>query len=112
MMSDTKVGGGVMPKNKFVRIEYKVRGWLGKTKNLDGKQLEKDLNLLKNDTDLLVIACLKTIRNGEEGSAYQVKRRTSISRLKILFNYEDIVSEKITNRVNFEGQNWNVNYLY
>ena len=48
------------------------------------------------------------------GPAYQVKRRTSISRLeKILFNYEDIVSEKkITNRVNFEGQNWNVNSIY
>ena len=117
MMSDTKVGGGVMPKNKFVRIEYKVRGWLGKTKNLDGKQLEKDLNLLKNDNaDLLVIALSETAHKKwrGEGPAYQVKRRTSISRLeKILFNYEDIVSEKkITNRVNFEGQNWNVNSIY
>jgi len=56
MMNDSKIGGGSIPSGRYVRVEFKVRGWLGKTKNLDGKQLEKDLDLLKSENaDLLVM---------------------------------------------------------
>jgi hypothetical protein len=56
----------------------KVRGWLGKTKNLDGAQLLKDFRLLRDDrADLLVIALSEVahLKWRGEGPAHQVKRR-------------------------------------
>lgn len=46
LMSDSKFSGGRLPDGKYVRTEFKTRGWLGQTRNLDGKQLEKDIDLL------------------------------------------------------------------
>lgn len=111
MMSDTKIGGGPVPHNTFIRCEFKVRGWLGKTKNLDGKQLEKDIDLLKNDkADLLVIALSETAYRKwrGEGPAHQAARRTGTTRFINLF--PDFVSVPIGPasfaQQAFEGQTW------
>jgi hypothetical protein len=79
MMSDCKIGGGNVPAGQYVRTEFKVRGWLGKTKNLDGAQLLKDFRLLRNDqADLLVIALSEVahLKWRGEGPPHQVERRT------------------------------------
>lgn len=79
MMTDCKVGGGTIPIDQYVRTEFKVRGWLGKTKNLDGKQFQKDLDLLGNDQADLLVWCLSETAHRKfrgEGPAHQVNRRT------------------------------------
>lgn len=82
-MNDLKVGGGDVGE-RYVRIEFKVRGWLGKTKNLDGGQFEKDINLLKNDRADLLVWCLSETAHRKfrgEGPDHQTSRRSSIARL-------------------------------
>lgn len=79
MMTDCKIGGGSVPPGSYVRTEFKVRGWLGKTKNLDGKQLLKDFRLLRDDkADLLVLALSEVAHRKwrGEGPIHQVSRRT------------------------------------
>lgn len=79
MLSDCKVGGGSIPTGQFVRIEFKVRGWLGKTKNLDGKQMHKDIDLLGSDRADLLVWCLSETAHEKwrgAGPAHQVQRRT------------------------------------
>jgi hypothetical protein len=79
MMSDCKIGGGNVPQGQYVRAEFKVRGWLGKTKNLDGAQLLKDFRLLRDDqADLLVIALSEVahLKWRGEGPSHHVERRT------------------------------------
>jgi hypothetical protein len=53
--TDTKLQAGPnLNSDQYVRIEHKVRGWDGKSKNLDGKQFLKDIVLLQgNEADLL-----------------------------------------------------------
>jgi hypothetical protein len=78
VMSDTKIGGGEIPAGTYIRTEFKARGWLGKTKNLDGKQLMKDLNLLRDDRADLLVICLSETAHRKwrgEGPAHQVARR-------------------------------------
>jgi hypothetical protein len=109
MMADTKVGGGSIAPGIFVRIEFKVRGWLGKTKNLDGKQLEKDLDLLLSDkTDLLVIALSETAHRKwrGEGASHHVARRTGITRFQsILADTATITGSEVKEwQTLFEGQ--------
>jgi len=111
VMSDTKVGGGGMPAGKYVRIEFKARGWLGKTKNLDGKQLEKDFDLLKDDKADLLVICLSETAHRKwcgEGPAHQANRRTGTGRfIQILGDYSRISLNKVKERkVTFEGQRW------
>ena len=77
--SDAKFYGGNIPNNEFIRAEFKVRGWLGKTRNLDGAQFLKDLNLLGRDNCDLIVACLSEVayrkwRN--EGPDHQTLRRS------------------------------------
>jgi hypothetical protein len=79
MMSDCKISGGNVPLGQYVRTEFKVRGWLGKTKNLDGAQLLKDFRLLRDDqADLLVVALSEVahLKWRGEGPIHQVGRRT------------------------------------
>jgi len=79
IMSDCKICGGNVPAGRYVRTEFKVRGWLGKTKNLAGNELLKDFRLLRNDrADLLVIALSEVahLKWRGEGPAHQVGRRT------------------------------------
>lgn len=85
LMSDSKIGGGEVDKDRYVRVEFKVRGWLGKTKNLDGAQLEKDFDLLRNDrADLLVICLSETahLKFRGSGPAHQASRRVGTQRFK------------------------------
>ena len=110
LMSDCKVGGGSIPPGKYVRIEFKVRGWLGKTKNLDGSQLEKDLDLLHNDrADLLVICLSETAhlkwRGG--GPIHQVSRRSGVGRFRrILVDPASVTSWPAIRDFTFESQPW------
>ena len=113
MMNDTKIGGGSIPTDTYLRIEFKARGWLGKTKNLAGKQLEKDLDLLKDDNaDLLIIALSETAHRKwrGEGPAHHVRRRSGIERFKqILVPLNELQGEGISERkINFEEQNWTI----
>jgi len=113
MMSDSKFGGGSLPNNRYIRLEYKVRGWLGKTKNLDGKQLEKDLDLLKNDKADLLVVCLSETAHLKwrgHGPEHQASRRTSVDRFKtVLPKLEDISKEGIFHQdIVFEKQLWKV----
>ena len=113
MMNDSKIGGGSIQNGVYIRMEFKARGWLGKTKNLAGEQLEKDLDLLKADqADILVIclsetAHLKWIGKGPE---HQVKRRTGLDRFKIiLIEPSNLLNTQIVQRnISFEGQPWSV----
>ncbi|HLC01536.1 MAG TPA: hypothetical protein VJK02_00735 [Anaerolineales bacterium] len=112
-MNDSKIGGGTILSGSYVRTEFKARGWLGKTKNLDGKQLEKDIDLLKNDRADLLIICLSETAHRKwrgEGPPHQVARRTGVSRfLPILvpvsyLNGTDVLLRDIV----YEGQEWTV----
>lgn len=81
LMTDSRIGGGPVAMDEFVRTEFKVRGWLGKTRNLDGAQLLKDVNLLRDDlADLLVVTLSERAylqwRGG--GPAHQAVRRTGV----------------------------------
>src|SRR5205814_1454272 len=58
IMSDTKIGGGELYADHFVRVEFKARGWLGKTRNLAGRELEKDIELLQTGIADLLVLCL------------------------------------------------------
>jgi hypothetical protein len=112
-MNDTKIGGGNVPPGQYVRVEFKVRGWLGKTKNLDGKQFEKDIDLLKNDSADLMVGCLSEIAHRKwcgEGPAQQASRRTGTDRFRqILIGYDDLVRTVNDDRIiDFEGQRWRV----
>ena len=113
MMSDTKFGGGRIPAGKHVRIELKVRGWLGQTKNLDGKQLEKDIDLLRDDkADLMVVALSETAhlkwRGG--GQLHNIARRTGVARFTpILPDPVLLIGTAIYERdFTFEGQAWSI----
>lgn len=113
MMSDSKFGGGCLPHNRYIRLEYKVRGWLGKTKNLDGKQLEKDLDLLKRDKADLLVVCLSETAHLKwrgHGPEHQASRRTSVNRFKVVLpRLECISSNKISSKcITFENQKWRV----
>lgn len=111
MMNDTKIGGGNIPGGSYVRIEFKARGWLGQTKNLDGKQLEKDLDLLKQDRADLLVICLSETAHRKwrgEGPPHQASRRTGTDRFsKILVPISDLHSTNmLVRRIDFENQNW------
>lgn len=113
MMNDTKICGGEIPRGQYVRVEFKVRGWLGKTKNLDGKQLEKDIELLKDDRADLMVVCLSETAHKKwrgEGPNHQALRRTGTERFRqILIDYDDIAARTNDDRViDFEGQRWRV----
>ncbi|MCS6577354.1 hypothetical protein [Curtobacterium poinsettiae] len=110
LKSDSKVGGGDVPTGRFVRIEFKVRGWLGKTRNLNGTQLEKDIDLLKDDrADLLVICLSETahLKWRGEGPIHQANRRVGTARIAQILNDLTTLSTGTTYReFNFEGQRW------
>lgn len=113
MMNDTKIGGGDIATDSYIRVEVKARGWLGKTKNLDGKQLEKDIDLIKQDKADLLVLCLSETAHRKwrgEGPQYQSNRRTGISRfLPILVSSDRLASTRILRRtINYEGQTWTV----
>lgn len=99
MMSDCKIGGGSVPSGKHVRTEFKVRGWLGKTKNLNGAELLKDFRLLRDDqADLLVIALSEVahLKWRGEGPAHQVERRTGcVDFKKVLIDPRTIAGTQI-----------------
>jgi hypothetical protein len=100
VMSDCKIGGGSVPSGRYVRAEFKVRGWLGKTKNLDGAQLLKDFRLLRDDqADLLVIALSEVahLKWRGDGPAHQVGRRTGcVDFKKILVDPRNLNGTTIT----------------
>ncbi len=113
LMSDSKFAGKDVPLGKYVRVEYKVRGWLGKTKNLDGKQLEKDLDLLKDDKADLLVVCLSETAHRKwrgEGAPHQVTRRTGCDRFKqVLRDFDAVKSAGTVDApIVFEGQDWSV----
>lgn len=84
-MTDTKVGGGAIPTGQHVRIEFKVRGWLGQTKNLDGEQLEKDIDFLLTDEADLLVLCLSETAHRKwrgEGPPHQAVRRSGVPRFR------------------------------
>lgn len=114
LMSDSKIAGGNLPTNSYLRIEFKVRGWIGKTKNLDGKQLEKDLDLLKSDKADLLILCLSETAHSKfrgEGDEYQASRRSGTNRLsQLLFPLSTYMLSRTLyeSDVNFEGQDWHI----
>ncbi len=112
-MSDTKIGGGEMLPDTYIRVEFKARGWLGKTKNLGGDQLEKDIDLLKMDKADLLIICLSETAHRKwrgEGPQHQAERRTGTARfLPIFVPVDTLVDIQILERdIVFEGQNWTV----
>lgn len=100
MLSDCKVGGASVPPGRFVRLEFKVRGWLGKTKNLDGKQLQKDIDLLGNNkADLLVWALSETahLKWRGDGPQHQAERRTGCRDFRpLLIAPEEVGDQPIT----------------
>ncbi len=110
-MTDSKIGGGPVPAGLEIRIEFKVRGWLGKTRNLDGAQLEKDIDLLQDDrADLLVIALseIAHLKWRGEGPVYQAERRTGTARFRqILLPGRDLpLGEIVRREMSFEGAPW------
>ncbi len=111
MMNDAKIGGGEIPEGSYIRLEFKARGWLGKTKNLDGKQLEKDLDLLKEDKADLLVICLSETAHRKwrgEGPTHQVSRRSGLTRFSQILI--DTALLQGTNRfertITFESQRW------
>jgi hypothetical protein len=110
LMSDSKVGGGPIPDGKYVRVEFKVRGWLGKTNNLGGEQLEKDLYLLQDDrADLLVIGLSETddLKWRGDGPTYQAARRTGTARFaEVLVDPVAVTSWPARRDFTFEDQPW------
>lgn len=113
MMNDTKVGGGEIPAGRYVRIEFKVRGFLGKTKNLDGGQLEKDLDLVKTDRADLMVVCLSETAHRKwrgEGAVHQAARRTGTARFaQLLAAPSDLHgAARLVRAIDFEGQRWQV----
>lgn len=113
LMSDTKIGGGRISKDLYVRVEFKVRGWLGKTKNLAGKELEKDIDLVQQDKADLLVVCLSETAHLKwrgEGPAHQVLRRTGIHRFRqILVDPAILDKDEILERnVIFEGHPWGI----
>jgi len=112
-MNDTKIGGGEIPANSYIRVEFKVRGWLGKTKNLDGKQLEKDIDLLRSDQADLLVLCLSETAHRKwrgEGPKHQASRRTGTDRFsQLLVPVDNLIDTQILERdIVFEGQAWTV----
>lgn len=86
-MSDTRLIKGDLPQGFYTRLEIKCRGWLGKTRNLDGKQLEKDLNLLTQGHADGVVIVLSEVAHRKwcgEGQATQAARRTGVGRFSAL----------------------------
>lgn len=111
MMNDSKIGGGCVPAGRYVRIEFKVRGYLGQTKNLDGKQLEKDIDLLKEDRADLMVVCLSETAHRKwrgEGPRHQAERRTGTSRFaQLLVSPWELPGTDVYRReIDFEGQRW------
>ncbi|GJQ28615.1 MAG: hypothetical protein HBSAPP03_04990 [Phycisphaerae bacterium] len=110
-MSDTKIGGGDLAAGQYVRMEFKARGWLGKTKNLDGAQLEKDIDLLKDDRADLLVICLSETAHRKwrgEGPRHQADRRTGTVRFQqILVDLAQLPDHHVHERqIDFEGQRW------
>jgi hypothetical protein len=108
MMNDTKVGGGSLADDGYVRIEWKVRGWLGKTKNLAGKEFEKDIDLLSTGNADLLVWCLSETAHRKfrgEGPDHQVLRRTGVARFRpLLPSIEELEkTPEITRAVSYEG---------
>ncbi len=101
-MTDCKIGGGRVPSGKYVRTEFKVRGWLGRTKNLGGEQVLKDFRLLRDDRADLFVMALSEVAHRKwcgEGPAHQVKRRTGCAEFeKVLINPDALDGTKITTR--------------
>lgn len=115
LMSDSKFAGGRLPSGQYVRTEFKARGWLGKTRNLDGKQLEKDIDLLKDDrADLLVIVLSEVAYRKwrGEGPEHHAARRTGTGRFVTLFPQIETLSVGTPREVGvrFEGQHWTVSH--
>ncbi|MHC5595210.1 MAG: hypothetical protein ACYTXC_04470 [Nostoc sp.] len=111
MMNDAKIGGGDIPQHKYIRVEFKARGWLGQTKNLGGKQLEKDLDLLKEDKADLLVICLSETAHRKwrgEGVSHQIIRRTGIKRFQqILVETTQLSGQNILKRqIIFEDYKW------
>lgn len=115
MMSDSKVGGGSIPAGGHIRIEFKVRGWLGKTRNLDGKQMLKDMHLLRDDkADLLVVSLSETAHRKwrGEGPAHQAGRRTGCTDFcQILMPPADFTGDAQSKTIQIYGQSWNVYFF-
>ena len=112
-MSDTKIGGGDIPINQYVRIEFKARGWLGKTKNRDGKQFEKDIDLLKSDRADLIVVCLSETAHLKwrgEGPTHHAVRRTGTHRFRaLLIDPQNLHgTEPVIREITFEQQSWSV----
>ncbi|VXD20433.1 XcmI [Planktothrix serta PCC 8927] len=111
MMNDAKIGGGEIPEHKYIRVEFKARGWLGQTKNLAGKELEKDLDLLKEDKADLLVICLSETAHRKwrgEGKEHQMKKRTGVERFKqILVDVNQLSGTNILRqKITFEDQSW------
>jgi len=111
MMNDTKIGGGNIPQDEYIRVEFKARGWLGQTKNLGGSQLEKDLNLLKRDKADLLVICLSETAHRKwrgEGNKHHATKRTGTTRFQqILVDPMQLSQTSILQRnITFENQNW------
>jgi len=108
-MSDSKFSGGTIPQGNYLRVEFKCRGWLGKTKNLDGKQLLKDIDLLKDaKADLLVILLSETAHKKwrGEGDAHHAQRRTGTDIFSQILI--PIRTSTLTRNINLNGQNWTI----
>jgi hypothetical protein len=105
LMSDSKFGGGDIPDGDFVRVEFKVRGWLGKTKNLDGTQIIKDIDLLASDRADMLVWCLSETAHRKwrgEGPEHQASRRTGINDFQPLLLPTDEIDE--------QGVQWDLTY--
>jgi len=113
IMNDMKTGGGSIRPGTYLRVEMKVRGWLGKTKNLDGKQLEKDIDLLKHDQADLLVLCLSETAHRKwcgEGPRHQAIRRTGCDRFSRLLVPMSALqgTDILEQNIEFEGQLWTV----
>jgi hypothetical protein len=113
MKNDTKIGGGEIPDGTYLRLEFKVRGWLGKTKNLDGAQLMKDIGLLETGAADLLVICLSETAHRKwrgEGPPHQVARRTHIEDFQpLLAQVEQLPDDgKLVQELTYREQPWTV----
>ena len=108
--SDTKIQNGrFLATDEYVRIEHKVRGWLGKTRNLDGEQLMKDIALLlHNQADLLhwslSEAAYRKFRG--EGPANNARRRAGTTQFFSLLPNDQLLennNRRLDYYVNING---------
>ncbi len=96
--TDSKIQNGrFLREAEYVRVEHKVRGWLGKTRNLDGEQLMKDIALLQhNQADLLhwslSEAAYRKFRG--EGPVHQAQRRSGTTQFFSLLPNDRLLENK------------------